>query len=54
MKYLLVLTFILMYVKSFSQKTISYYIEISGYADRVGNVYLDDIAKPKKLSKMTA
>lgn len=51
MKNLFLLTFTLLTLNSFSQKTLSAYIEIRGNIDALGNIYLDKIIKPKKLSK---
>jgi len=51
MKYLLVLAFIMLAIKSFSQKTISSYIEVRGNVDALGNIYFDNIIKPRTLTK---
>ena len=51
MKYFFFATFLLLTLNSFSQKTLSAYIEVRGNVDALGNIYLDKIIKPKKLTK---
>jgi len=51
-KYFFILTFVLTTLSSFSQKHVAAYIEIRGYVDALGNIYLDNISKPKKLNKV--
>lgn len=51
MKHFFLPAFMLLTLNSFSQKTLSAYIELRGNVDILGNIYLTDIIKPKKLTK---
>ena len=45
------MTFVLLTLNTFSQKTLSAYIEVRGNVDALGNIYLDNIIQPKKLTE---
>ena len=51
MKYILLGTFVLLTLNTFSQKKLSAYIEVRGNVDALGNIYLDNVIKPKKLTE---
>lgn len=52
MKYLILTVFVILNLSSFSQKRTFGYIEIRGNVDALGNIYLYDITKPKKLTNI--
>jgi hypothetical protein len=52
MKNLFLATFVLFTLNTFSQKHLTFYIEIRGNVDALGNIYLDNIIRPQKISKV--
>jgi len=52
MKKILLITFSLLTLYSFSQKTVTAYIEARASIDILGNIYLNNILEPKKLSRV--
>lgn len=51
MKHSLIVIFVLFTLNTFSQKILPVYIEVRGNVDALGNIYLHNIIKPKKLAK---
>ena len=52
MKHFILVTFVLLTLNAFSQKPLSFYIEVRGNVDALGNIYLDNITIPKNLTKV--
>ncbi|MEO7045399.1 MAG: hypothetical protein ABI091_08860 [Ferruginibacter sp.] len=52
MRYFIFLTLVLSTLNVFSQKTLSPYIEVRGSVDMLGNIYLYNVIKPKKLTRI--
>jgi len=52
MKHFILVPFVLLTLNVFSQKPLSFYIEARGNVDALGNIYFDNIIRPKNLSKV--
>lgn len=51
MKKLFFLVLILVSLKTYAQENITVYLEVRGSLDFAGNIYLDPIMKPKKMTR---